>query len=85
MVIGRRGKFTMKAYGYVDDRRCRPAGFPRFPCELGKRGMLAFAHIPTGATANRGFDIDEVKGKIVAPAVALTAIGADIGTGGATP
>jgi len=47
--------------------------------------MLAFAHIPTGATANRGFDIDEVKGKIVAPAVALTAIGADIGTGGATP
>jgi putative transposase len=24
--------------------------------------MLAFAHIPTGATANQGFDIDEVKG-----------------------
>jgi hypothetical protein len=23
--------------------------------------MLAFAHIPTGATANEGFDIDEVK------------------------
>ncbi|WP_414644625.1 integrase core domain-containing protein, partial [Bradyrhizobium sp.] len=25
--------------------------------------MLAFAHIPTGATANEGFDIDEVKGR----------------------
>jgi hypothetical protein len=24
-------------------------------------GMLAFAHIPTGATANKGFDIDEMK------------------------
>ena len=47
--------------------------------------MLAFAHIPTGATANKGFDIDEVKGKIAAPASAMTAIGADIETGGATP
>jgi putative transposase len=47
--------------------------------------MLAFAHIPTGAAANKGFDIDEVKGRIAAPASAMTAIGADIETGGATP
>ena len=47
--------------------------------------MLAFAHIPTGATANKGFDIDEVKSRVAAPASAMTAIGADIETGGATP
>jgi hypothetical protein len=47
--------------------------------------MLAFAHISTGATANKGFDIDEVKGRIAAPASAMTAIGTDIETGGATP
>ena len=47
--------------------------------------MLAFAHIPTGAIANKGFDIDQVKGRISAPASAMTAIGADIETGGATP
>ena len=47
--------------------------------------MLAFAHIPTGATANKGFDIDEVKSRIVKPAIAVAAIGADIEIGGATP
>ena len=47
--------------------------------------MLAFAHIPTGATANKGFAIDQVKGRTVASAIALTAIGADSETGRATP
>ena len=47
--------------------------------------MLAFAHIPTGTAANTGFDVDEVNSKIVRPAVALTAIGADIEIGRATP
>jgi putative transposase len=47
--------------------------------------MLAFAHIPTGATANKGFDMDEVNSRLVEPAVALTAIGADIETGRAPP
>src|SRR6201984_2450099 len=47
--------------------------------------MLAFAHIPTGATANTGFNIDEVNSTYLEPAVALTAIGADIETGRATP
>jgi hypothetical protein len=44
--------------------------------------MLAFAHIPTDT---KEFDVDEVNSKIVEPAVALTAIGADIETGRATP
>jgi putative transposase len=47
--------------------------------------MLAFAHIPTGATANKAFDIDEMNSRLVEPAVALSAIGADIETGRATP
>jgi hypothetical protein len=47
--------------------------------------MLAFAHIPTGTTADKGFDIDDVKASIVEPASALIAIGADIETGRATP
>ena len=47
--------------------------------------MLAFAHIPTGTATNLGFDIDEVNSRLVKPAVASTAIGADIETGRATP
>jgi hypothetical protein len=47
--------------------------------------MLVFAHIPTGATVNKAFDIDEMNSRLVEPAVALTAIGADIETGRATP
>jgi putative transposase len=47
--------------------------------------MLAFAHIPTGATANKGFDIDEVKSRIVQPTIAVAAIGAEIEIGRATP
>jgi hypothetical protein len=48
--------------------------------------MPAFAaHIPTDAAANKGFDIDKVKGRRVTSAVALTTIGADIETSWATP
>jgi hypothetical protein len=47
--------------------------------------MLAFAHIPTGTATNLGFDIDEVNSRLVKPAVASTAIGADIETGRAPP
>ncbi len=47
--------------------------------------MLAFAHIPTGTTANKGFDIGDSKSKLVEPAIALTAIEADIETGRVTP
>src|SRR2546423_1498894 len=75
----RRGKSIRKACGYVDDRRCRPAALPPFPERTRKAGeMLAFAHIPTGATANKGFDIDEAKSRLIEIAIAPTAIGADI-------
>jgi putative transposase len=47
--------------------------------------MLAFAHIPTGTTASKGIDIDDSESRLVAPAVAVTAIGADIKIGRATP
>ena len=47
--------------------------------------MLAFAHIPTGATANKRIDIDQVRSRHVEPAIAPTAIGAVIETGRATP
>jgi hypothetical protein len=47
--------------------------------------MLAFAHIPTGATANEGIDLDDLRSRVAADAVAQIAIGADIGIGGATP
>jgi len=47
--------------------------------------MLAFAHIPTGATANKGLDLDEVEDRLAASASAITASGADIETGRATP
>ena len=59
--------------------------FPRFRASSESGEMLAFAHIPTGATANKGFDIDEVKSRIVKPAIAVTAIGADTEIGRATP
>jgi putative transposase len=47
--------------------------------------MLAFAHISTGTTANKRIEIEEVKSKILKPAIALTAIGADSEIGRATP
>src|SRR5689334_6778443 len=47
--------------------------------------MLTFAHIPTGTTVNKAMHIDDSKSRGVAPAAALTMIGADIKTGGATP
>jgi hypothetical protein len=46
---------------------------------------LPTVHIPTSATANKAFDIDEMNSTLVEPAVALTAIGADIETVRATP
>jgi hypothetical protein len=65
--------------------------FPRFPSKLGRRGNARLRphthrrHIPTGAAANKEFDIDEGNNRLVDPAVALTTIGADIETGAATP
>ena len=68
--------------GVTVSARC---AFPASRASSESEEMLAFAHIPTGAAANKGFDIDEVNSKLAEPAVALTAIGADIETGRATP
>src|SRR3984893_13380520 len=84
--IARRGKSTRKAYGYLDDRLCRPAPLPPPPEPARKAGKCSPSPTyPTGTPANKGFDVDEVNSKIVEPAGALTAIGADIETGRATP
>src|SRR4029077_11014186 len=39
--IARRAKFTRKACGYVDDRRCRPAALPPLPERAGKAGKCS--------------------------------------------
>ena len=70
----------MGTIGFADRLR-----FPRLPNELGKRAMIAFAHIPTGAVANKGFDVDELNSKIVKLVISRTATGADIEIGRATP
>ena len=78
--------YQEKACGYVDDRLCRPAALPPLSRASSESGeMLAFAHIPTGTTANKGFDIDELKSRLVEPAIAPTAVGADTETSRATP
>ena len=47
--------------------------------------MLAFAHIPTGTIINKAIDVEDLKSRGAEPATAMTTIGADIETGGATP
>ena len=59
--------------------------FPRIPSKLGKRGNARLRPHTHRHRTNKGFDIDEVNSRLVEPAVALTAIGADIETGRATP
>src|SRR5271156_843041 len=64
---------------WICGRSALPTGcaFPASRASSESREMLAFAHIPTGTTVNKGFAIDQVKGRTVASAIALTAIGAD--------
>ena len=40
-IIARRGRYTRKAYGYVDDRRCRPAALPPLPEPARKAGKCS--------------------------------------------
>ena len=72
---------------WICGRSASPTGcaFPASRASSEGGEMLAFAHIPTGATANEGFNIDEVNNRFAEPAVALTATGADIETGRVTP
>src|SRR5215467_2632952 len=50
-VIARRGKFTRKVCGYVDDRRCRPAALPPLPEQARKAGKCSPS--PTSPQAPR--------------------------------
>jgi putative transposase len=72
---------------WICGRSASPTGcaFPASRASSESEEMLAFAHIPTGTTASKGLVIDKVKGRTVVPAIAATAIGADIETGRATP
>jgi putative transposase len=72
---------------WICGRSALPTGCASPACRASsERGeMLAFAHIPTGTATNKGFGIDDVDGKLVEPAVASTAIGADVKTGRVTP
>ena len=47
--------------------------------------MLAFAHIPTGPTANKEFEIDDAGSDIIGTVIALSATAAVTETGRATP
>jgi len=72
---------------WICGRSAVPTGcaFPASRASSESGEMLAFAHIPTGTAASKRIDIKEVRGKVTEPAVALTAIGADIAIGRATP
>ena len=70
----------MWTIGFADRLRLSPS-----EANSTSREMLAFAHIPTSTAANKGFDIDEVNSRLLEPAIALIAIGADIETGRSTP
>jgi hypothetical protein len=73
---------------WVSGRSALPTGCasPASRASSEKRGNARLRpHIPTGATAEEGFDIDEVEGTIAAPASAMTATGADLEARRATP
>ena len=78
--IYQEGLWVVWMIGVADRLRFRAS---RASSESGE--MLAFAHIPTGTATNDGFEIDEVSCRRVEPAVAPTAIGADIETARVTP
>ncbi|HKM73122.1 MAG TPA: integrase core domain-containing protein [Stellaceae bacterium] len=72
---------------WICGRSALPTGCasPASRASSGSGEMLVVAHIPRGTTANKGFDIDGVKSRLVELAIAPNAIGADIETGRATP
>jgi hypothetical protein len=72
---------------WICGRSASPTGCASSASRASSEGgeMLAFAHIPTGTTANEGFNIEEVNNRFVEPTVARTATGAEIETGRVTP
>src|SRR3984893_17431249 len=76
-----------RAYEYVDDRLRRPAALPPLPEPARKAGKCSPS--PTHPQAPQPTKdlilMMKWNGRLVEPAVALTAIGAEIKTGRATP
>jgi putative transposase len=72
---------------WICGRSASPSGSASPACRASSASgeMLAFAHIPTGATANRESHNDDGKSGIFAAAVAQTATGAEINIGRASP
>ena len=72
---------------WICGRSASPTGSasPASRASSESREMLAFAHIPTGATANKGIDVNDSKNSTAVPASALNTLGADPKTGRATP
>jgi putative transposase len=72
---------------WVCGRSALPTGcaYPAFRASSGSGEMLAFAHIPTGTTANRESENNDGRSGILVAAVAHTATGADITIGRASP
>ena len=72
---------------WICGRSASPTGSasPASRASSESREMLAFAHIPTGATANTGIDVNDSKNSTLVPASALNTPGADLKTGRALP
>src|SRR6266480_422364 len=74
-----------EACGYVDDRLRRPAVLPPLPEPARKAGKCSPSPTYPQAPPPAGIDIDDSKSEPIAPDVALSAIGAEIEIGRATP
>src|SRR6516162_9157630 len=83
-VIARRVRSTRTAYGYVDDRRCRPAALPPLPEPARKAGKCSPSPTYPQAPLPTTDLIDEVNSRRGKPAVP-PATGAGIETDRATP
>jgi len=72
---------------WICGRSALPTGSaaPGFPSKLDKRGNARLRPHTHRHRSQQRIDIDEVNSRLLEPAVALTAIGADIETGRATP
>ena len=78
----RRSKVTRRACGYVDDWRCRSAALPPLPEQARKAGKCSPSPTyPQAPQSTKAINVKDLKSR----GTAITTIGADIETGGATP
>jgi putative transposase len=79
------GERQHQSLGYRTPRQAYEAACPWICGRSASPTGCAFAHIPTGTTANHRFDVDEEMHRSDAMTVATSAIGADTEIGRATP